>query len=118
MLTLIEKENNNKIDEQTKEDNTINQNIEKQEIISKINDYLKSFNQEIEKDNLVIIFSPVYKFILNSKRVRIKQFDETAFGRNFDLCVEIDGFGFTNASMREKCYNYVTKNNLTIVKIK
>jgi hypothetical protein len=54
--------------------------IEKQEIISKINDYLKSFNQEIEKDNLVIIFSPVYKFTLNSKRARIKQFDETAFG--------------------------------------
>lgn len=92
--------------------------IEKQEIISKVNNYLKSFNQEIEKDNLVIIFSPVYKFTSNSKRARIKQFDETAFGRKFDLCVEIDGFGFTNASIREKCYNYVTKNNLTIVKIK
>lgn len=92
--------------------------IEKQEIISKVNNYLKSFNQEIEKDNLVIIFSPVYKFILNSKRARIKQFDETAFGREFNLCVEIDGFGFANASIREKCYNYVTKNNLTIVKIK
>ncbi len=92
--------------------------IEKQEIISKVNDYIKSFNQEIEKDNAAIIFSPIYKFIVNSKKVRIKQFDESAFNASFNLCVEIDGFGFSNASLREKCYNYVTTNNLTIVKIK
>ena len=92
--------------------------IEKQEMISKVNNYLKSFNQEIEKDNLVIIFSPIYKIMVNSKKVRVKQFDESAFNASFNLCVEIDGFGFSNASLREKCYNYVTKNNLTIVKIK
>ena len=92
--------------------------IERQEIVSKVSDYISSFNQEIEKDNLVVLFIPVYKFILNSKRARIKLFDDKAFSIAVDLCVEVDGFGFESASLREKCYDYVTKNNLIIVKIK
>lgn len=91
--------------------------IEKQELTNKITEYISSYYPEVKENNSSILFTAMYKFVLNVKNKRIKIFNPASVNY-IDAVVEVDGFGFESASLREKCYNYITENNLVIVKIK
>ena len=91
-------------------------NIENQNLTDKVAEYIRDYYGP-ESKSLTILFVAVYKTMLNSNRKKVKVFSEWKI-ENTDLIVEVENYSFTTSMLREKIYNFISENNLVIVKIK